>query len=116
MILTTTHFACLGRQHPELQQQQWQQQRRERQRQQQRRRRRRRRRHRCPRHRRPRRRRRRRRRRRHRCTRHRRPCRRGARPATLAIVASTTDAGWARVVPIVVHCCALGEVTADGTH
>ena len=36
--------------------------------------------------------------------------------AALAIVASTTDAGWAGVVPIVVHCCALGEVTADGTH
>ena len=35
-------------------------------------------------------------------------------PATLIIVASTTDAGWARAVPNVVHCCALGEVTADG--
>ena len=35
-------------------------------------------------------------------------------PATLIIVASTIDAGWARAVPNVVHCCALGEVTADG--
>jgi hypothetical protein len=35
-------------------------------------------------------------------------------PATLAIVASITDAGWARAAPNVVHSCALGEVTADG--
>ena len=31
-----------------------------------------------------------------------------------AIVAFATDAGWVRAVPFVVHCCALGEVTADG--
>jgi len=35
-------------------------------------------------------------------------------PAILAIVASATDAGWVRAVPFVVHCCAMGEVTADG--
>ena len=29
-------------------------------------------------------------------------------------VASTTDEGWARAVPDVVHCCALGEVTTEG--